>query len=325
MSAPSRPMLRWLGGKYRLAHKIVALMPPHRIYVEPFGGAASVLLAKPRAYNEVLNDLDGELVNLYRVLRRPDLARALIARLRLTPYAEAEYRLALEPSDEPIERAARLIIRSHMGHGSNAAQASRATGFRSDGRSGSTNVAGEWAALARTMRQITRRLRGVTLRQEPAGRLIDLYRDPKVLIYLDPPYLPDTRSGKQKGGEPYHAYAHEMTLAEHRDMLAQLADHPAMIILSGYPSDLYDSALQGWEVREFEARAHRNAPRREVLWINPAAQAALAHGPLFGPPTCPPKDQQRGLREADQQLQIAGCDDSAGPVGEPQPPTESRA
>jgi hypothetical protein len=94
MTAPSRPLLRWLGGKFRLAEWIVGQMPAHDIYLEPFGGAASVLMRKPRAYNEIINDLDDELVNLFRVLREREAAAELIRRLELTAYAEAEYQLA---------------------------------------------------------------------------------------------------------------------------------------------------------------------------------------------------------------------------------------
>lgn len=283
MNAPTRPLLRWFGGKFRLADWIVGLMPPHQIYVEPFAGAASVLMRKPRSYNEVLNDLDGDLVNLFRVMQAPEQARALVKRLRLTPYAQLEYDLAMTPAgDDPVERAARLVIRSHMGHGSNAARADRAAGFRVDGRSGTTNVAGEWAAFPSAMAAMVRRLKGVNIRSVPAGDLIDDFRDPKVLLYLDPPYLPATRSIKRRQGEAYHAYSHEMTVADHQALLTQLADHPAMIMLSGYDAELYRDQLAGWECHRKAARAHRNIQRTECLWLNPSAAAARSHGPLFG-------------------------------------------
>lgn len=280
---PSRPLLRWLGGKYRLAPWIVAKFPPHDLYVEPFGGAASVLLAKPRAHNEILNDLDDEIANLYRVLRDPVQCRALIRRLRLTPYAESEYRAAIEPCADPAERAARMIIRSHMSHGSNAARADRLTGFRIDGTSARTDVAGEWASYPKILGAIIRRMRGVTIRQCDAFDLIERYRDPKALIYLDPPYLPQTRAkAGQKGEGGFHAYAHELGVDDHRRLLNCLADHPAMIAISGYRAALYDEALAGWERHEIAAAAHRNSPRIECLWINPAISRALGDGPLFG-------------------------------------------
>lgn len=321
MNAPARPLLRWLGGKYRLAGWIVSQMPEHRIYVEPFGGAASVLLRKPRAYNEVLNDLDEDLVNLYRVLRDPELARALVRRLRLTPYARQEYQLALRACVDPLERAARMIVRAHMGHGSNSARLDRPAGFRIDGRAGTTNVAREWAEFPRAMGAIIERLRTVTIECRPAAQLIDAYRTPKALIYADPPYLPETRSDKRKGQDSFHAYRHEMTAADHEALLDQLVDHEAMVMISGYPSKLYAARLRGWRCLTKDTRAHRDLPRSECLWINPAAQRTKEAGPLFSdrPPTGPQEEQTATLPEGEQRFQMVDCGDSAGEQGSPAP------
>ncbi|MBX9815384.1 MAG: DNA adenine methylase [Sphingomonas sp.] len=280
-SRPPRPLLRWLGGKYRLAPWIIGFFPKHRIYLEPFGGAASVLLAKEPAYNEIYNDLDGELVNLFQVLReQPD---ALLRGLKLTPYAEAEYWRAFEPTEEPVERARRTLVRSHMGHGTGGARIDRPTGFRTDGTSGRTNVAGEWADLPDELPPIIDRLRRVNIMQRPALELLARFDDPKVLIYLDPPYLPATRSTKsRKPGERYHTYAFELTEDDHRELLSICRRSKAMIALSGYPDGLYDRELPDWPRAEREARAHRNSPRTERLWLNPALVEALGHGPLFG-------------------------------------------
>lgn len=277
-----RPVLRWLGGKFRLARWIIAHFPYHDLYVEPYGGAASVLLQKERAYNEVWNDLDGDLVNLFRVMRGPQAAE-LLRQLHLTPYAEAEYQLALQVAEDPIERARRMIVRSHMGHGTGGARLDRPTGFRMDGTSIGTNVAGEWAELPAALEAVCTRFKGVTIVQRPALQLIRRYNDPKALIYLDPPYIPDTRSAKsKKGGEKYHTYQHEMTVQQHEEMLDEIAASRAMIVLSGYPNDLYAERLKGWTRRTCAARAHRNSPRTEGLWLSPAVIQAQAHGPLFG-------------------------------------------
>jgi DNA adenine methylase len=279
----TRPVLRWLGGKYRLAPWIIQQLPPHRIYVEPYGGAASVLLRKPRSYNEVYNDLDGELVNLFTVLRGPD-APALIRALALTPYARAEYLLSLAACDEPIERARRTIVRSHMAHGTGSARMDRPTGFRSDGRSGTTNVAREWADLPAAVAGVVERFRGVTIRQDPALALMAEYSDPKALIYLDPPYMPDTRSVKSnKGGERYHTYAFEMLEPDHLSLLDACRASEAMIALSGYPHPAYSEGLPGWVCRTVAARAHRNSARTECLWLNPAAVDAHPAAQLFDP------------------------------------------
>lgn len=281
MKAIQRPLLRWLGGKYRLAPWIIGHFPAHRIYVEPFGGAASVLLQKPRAYNEVYNDLDGELVNLFRVLRS-EAAPQLLDQLRLTPYAEAEYLLALRPCADQLERARRTVVRSHMAHGTGSARIDRPTGFRSDGRSGSTNVAGEWADLPAALEAVIERMRGVAIRQMPALKLIQLYDDEKALIYLDPPYLPATRSDKaRKGGERYHTYAHELSTDDHCELLDRASASKAMVALSAYPAELYDQKLKGWTRRTIAARAHRNSPRTECLYLNPALVAQLGDGPLY--------------------------------------------
>jgi len=115
MTKPRRPILRYHGGKWRLAPWIISHFPRHRFYVEPFGGVASVLLRKPRSFHEVYNDLDGNLVNLLSVLRDETTRNKLIEDLRLTPFAREEFVLARRDADDPIERARRTIVRSFMG------------------------------------------------------------------------------------------------------------------------------------------------------------------------------------------------------------------
>lgn len=126
MTNRQRPVLRWHGGKWLLAHWIIEHFGPHRVYVEPFGGAASVLLRKQRSYAEVYNDLDDDAVNLFRVLRS-DRANELVDALRMTPFAQVEFLAAYKRCEEEVERARRLIIRSFMGFGSNGHH--RLTGF----------------------------------------------------------------------------------------------------------------------------------------------------------------------------------------------------
>ncbi|WP_174301402.1 DNA adenine methylase [Caulobacter sp. S45] len=273
--APTRPVLRYLGSKWRLAPKIIPWLPPHEIYVEPFGGAAAVLASKPRVRQEVWNDLDGEVVNLFQVLRSGSAA-ALMRAVELTPYARAEHKLAYERVDDPIERARRLLVRSHMGHGTNGTQIELRNGFRIDGYAGRTNVGDEWGAFAGQLELWISRMRGVLLEQRPATELIDRYDSPGVLLYVDPPYLPETRSTSVRWMTGKCAYAHEMTIGEHEQLLDQLNASSAMVVLSSYPSPAYDAALRHWRRLELAARAHRNSPRTELLWINQAA--AAAHG-----------------------------------------------
>ncbi|TJV23013.1 MAG: DNA adenine methylase, partial [Mesorhizobium sp.] len=149
MNAPTRPVLRWHGGKWLLAPWIIEHFPAHRIYVEPFGGAASVLLRKPRAYAEVYNDLDGDVVNLFRVLQDPLGGGELMRRLELTPFARAEFELGWDATDDQVERARRLIIRAFMGFGSNAhsdmGRGHKTTGFRANSSRSGTTPAHDWS------------------------------------------------------------------------------------------------------------------------------------------------------------------------------------
>lgn len=275
-----RPLLRYLGGKWRLSPWIIGHFPKHRVYVEPFGGSASVLLRKPRSHIEIYNDLDDDLLNLFQILRG-SMSEDLIRQVALTPYSRSEYLLAHEETEEPIERARRLIVRSHMGHGNNSTHVDRPKGFRRDGKMAQTRVAGEWGEFPDALRDVVVRMQGVAIEKEPAVSLIAQHDDPKVLIYLDPPYLPDGRSKKARRNDGYHTYRHEMTEEDHVALLEVIVPSSAMIVISGYPSPLYDDMLGGWSTRSKGARTYRNGPATEMIWLNPAAVAALEHGPLF--------------------------------------------
>ena len=272
---PTRPALRYHGGKWRLAPFVIAHLPPHRTYVEPFGGAASVLLRKPRSYAEIYNDLDGEVVELFEILRDPARAAQLQDLVRLTPYSRAEFLRAYEASDDPIERARRLLIRSFMGHGSSGLRGHR-TGFRiGSGREGGT-PANDWQGWPEALPALVDRLRGVFVECRPAAQIIGRHDGPETLFYVDPPYLFGTRSAKRIGNDLYHGYRHELDDAGHAALLEQLLAATGMVVLSGYASALYDSALTGWLKATTEAFADRGQARTEVLWINPAAAARLA-------------------------------------------------
>lgn len=274
-----RPIMRYHGGKWRLAPWIIEKMPPHRVYIEPFAGAASVLLRKPPSFAEVINDLDDMVVNVFRVLRDPDLARELQRRCVLTPFARSEFDLAYQPTDDAIEAARRTLVRSWMGHGAAGVRAHRA-GFRVNPHRQRTTAADDWAGWAPCIAAFTARLRNVTIEKRPAGKLIADHDRPDVLIYADPPYLFGVRSQKRKGSDLYHGYNHEMTDADHVALIAQLRGcSGAMVMLSGYASALYDEGLTGWARFETEAFADRGEARTEVLWLNPAAMAARR--PLF--------------------------------------------
>lgn len=272
MSAPRRPLLRWHGGKWLLAPWIIDHFPGHRIYVEPFGGAASVLLRKSRSYAEVYNDLDDEVVNLFEVLRDEIAAKQLYSLLELTPYARTEFEKVWEITEEPVERARRLVARSFMGFGSNAhsdmGRGHKTTGFRASSmRSGST-PAHDWRNYPEGLFALIDRLRGVIVERRPALQIMADHDGAETLHYVDPPYLPETRS-RRNPRNPKHQYRHELTREDHVELLDALRGLCGMVVLSGYPHALYDSALSGWLRVEREALADGARKRVEVLWINP--------------------------------------------------------
>lgn len=259
MGDVSRPALRWHGGKWLLAPWIIQHMPAHRVYVEPFGGAASVLLRKPRSYAEIYNDLDDEVVNLFRVLRGEDACQ-LVDALRLTPYAASEFFAAYEPCDTPIERARRTVVRSFMGFGSNAVH--RKSGFRSNSNRSGTTPARDWRNYPEALPDLIDRLRGVVVTNRDAKEVMSAHDGPETLHYVDPPYVFETRTDAAAD------YAHELSNDDHTELLVFLRTLRGRVILSGYPSPLYDDALPGWRRIERKALADGARERTEVLWLN---------------------------------------------------------
>lgn len=268
MTACTRPVLRWHGGKWLLAPWIIENLPPHRVYVEPFGGAASVLIRKPRSYAEIYNDLDGDVVNLFRVLRDEAQGPRLADLVRLTPFARDEQVEAYETTDDATERARKLIVRSFMGFGSNGTH--RATGFRANSNRSGTTPARDWHNYPEALAAIVDRLRGVTVENRDACEVMATHDCAEALHYVDPPYLPETRDA---GGD----YAHELTADDHAKLLVFLRGLTGAVVLSGYPHPLYDEALPGWTRIERKALADGARERTEVLWLN-AKATAEAHG-----------------------------------------------
>lgn len=258
---PTRPVLRYHGGKWRLAPWIIGHFPAHRVYVEPFGGAASVLMRKPRTYSEVYNDLDGELVNLFRVLRTA--GDRLIRALSLTPFARDEFVESYTPAADTVEQARRTVVRSFMGFGSNAHN--RKTGFRANSNRSNTTPAHDWGNYPQSVPAMVERLRGVVIENRPAVEVIRQHDGPLTLHYVDPPYPSGTRDD---GAD----YGHEMTDDDHRELAAVLRSVEGMVVLSGYPCDLYDRELYpDWHRVTRRALADGARERTEVLWLNPAA------------------------------------------------------
>jgi DNA adenine methylase len=255
-----KPPITYFGGKSTLAPHIAALLPEHGHYVEPFGGSLAVLLAKSPSAHETVNDLDGDLMNFWRVVRDrgDDLARVCA----LTPHARAEHAAAydLEACDD-LERARRVWVQ--LTQGRNGVRSK--TGWRHYIKPGgsSASMPAYLRGYVSRLAPVAERLAGVSLEARPALDVIRSYgRDPDVLLYVDPPYLGSTRSS----GRYMHEMLHE---DEHRELAEALRAARAAVVLSGYPSDLYEDLYRGWDRHSFAASTGQGGTwenRTEVLW-----------------------------------------------------------
>lgn len=264
--AVRRPLVRYHGGKWRLAPWIISNLPPHRIYVEPFGGGASVLLQKPRSYAEVYNDLDGEIVNLFRVAR--DQGEQLARAVELTPFARMEFAGSYEPGADPLEQARRTLVRSYMGFGS-AGASGQSTGFRSNSNRSGTTPALDWMNYPQHLRATIQRLRGVVIENRDAVAVMQQHDSDDTVHYVDPPYVHATRSLRTRAP----AYKHEMSDADHVALASSLHALRGKIVLSGYRFPLYDDLYPGWRRIDMAAHADGASDRIESLWLSPNCPA----------------------------------------------------
>lgn len=266
----NRPLMRYYGGKWRLAPWIIENMPAHRCYTEVFGGAASVLLRKPRCYSEIYNDLDGEIVNVFRVLRNPSQARDLVRSIRLTPYAREEFELSYITDGDPVEQARRTLFRSAAGFASGA-QLQYGTGFRSNVTRPHSTPAGDWRNMPSVLEQIIDRLCGVIIEHEPALNVLRRYDGPETLHYVDPPYVYETRNARNAG----MTYRHELTDEQHIELAIALQGLRGFVMLSGYSCPLYDDLYGKWTRSDHSSHADGARDRTECLWINRPIQPTL--------------------------------------------------
>lgn len=237
------------------------------------GGGASVLLRKHRSYAEVYNDLDGEVVNLFRVLR--DHGQELREKLELTPFSREEFNLAYKETPDPLERARHLLVRSFMGFGSdsttNEQEGKPLTGFRSNSHRNGTGAAHDWANWPFSAKAIIQRLHGVVIENWPAIDVLHQHDSNVTLHYVDPPYVHSVRGGRS--GKARHSYRHEMSDEDHRILAACLHSLQGMVIVSGYPSELYDELFAGWTCITRAAHADGARDRVECLWLSPNCQS----------------------------------------------------
>lgn len=263
-----KPPFAYYGGKTKLADQIADVLPEHTHYVEPFAGSLAVLLAKPRSKMETVNDLDGDLMNFWRVLRdQPqDLARVM----DLTPHSRAEQTIAYGLTDcDDLERARRVWVLLSQGRGSTL----RKTGWRfyRDPAGSSCSMPDYLSAYTERVPPVATRIHGVSLECRDALEVVREYgKHPNVLLYCDPPYLATSRNSTN--------YRHEMATADqHAELADALRSVKASVVLSGYHSPLYEDLYDGWHRAEMAAwtgngirgeATKTDGNRVEVLWSN---------------------------------------------------------
>lgn len=272
----TRALLRYYGGKARLAPKLVPILEaiPHECFVSVYGGGAPELLQKRPSFHDVYNDIYDDVYNLFNVLRGP-MADELIRQIEMTPYSRSEVESARVSEGDPIERARRFLVISGQAIGicqKRRKTASFRTWHRRDRRS--TTPMHEWSGYPERLRCVVARLKSVALEKLDALKLIEIYDGPKTLFFLDPPYLRGSRTD-------YGNYAHEMTVGQHEKLLDRIQAIRGYAVLTHYPNELYDQRLQGWQRLDIQSHAGVKdwLPRIERVYLSPSC--ANCWGPLF--------------------------------------------
>ena len=273
-----KPVMRYHGAKFRLAPWIMSFFPEHHTYVEPFGGAAGVMLQKPRSLSEVYNDLDADIVNVFRVLQDKEQALELERKIRVTPYSREEFEISYDLTDCAIENARRTLIRAHMGFGSAGATRHK-TGFRIDSAREYGTAAHLWTSYPDEIASFIDRFQSVVIENKSAIEVIDNHDRSDTLFFVDPPYVHSTRKARAGG-----YYRYEMEDHEHIQLLEKLKQVQGFVVLSGYDSELYQEQLEGWEVHKTKARisaGRGTGIRTECVWLNPLCAKNNTQPDLF--------------------------------------------
>jgi DNA adenine methylase len=264
----------WYGGKFNHLSWLLPLLPECRHYCEPFGGSAAVLLNRPPAPVETYNDLDGELVNFFRVLR--EQKAALLEAIGLTPFSREEFcRACTVPEGplEPLERARRFFVRARQVRTGLAQTASlgRWANCKGTSRAGMSGAVSRWLGSVAGLAPLAERLLRVQIENRPALEVIDLYDSPDTLFYCDPPYPHAVRGDAR-------AYGYEMRDGEHGALAERLGRIRGKAAVSGYVCDLYEQLYRGWRRVAAPAKLCHSVKRArvEAVWLNYDPENATA-------------------------------------------------
>lgn len=262
-----KAIIKYPGSKWSIANWIISFFPEHHSYLEPYFGSGAVFFNKSRSNIETVNDLDGNVVNLFEWIRKDP--EKLAHEIYYTPYARQVYEdaFAVVPENS-LEQAVSFYISLNMSHGFRTN--GEKVGWKNDvqGRE-RAYAAQDWCNLPEKIMQAAERLRGVQIENKPAVELIQRFNYSNVLIYADPPYVLRTRHGKQ--------YRCEMTDKEQEEMLDVLLVHQGSVLISGYDNDLYNDRIKSWYREETTCYSQVCSKKREILWMNfePERQISL--------------------------------------------------
>ena len=273
------PPFGYFGSKNKIAFELCQNLPPHNCWVEAFCGSSAVTLAKPPAPIEIINDVDGEIVNVFRQLRNN--SKMLCKQIELTPYSEEELLHARNENSEnlnDLERARQFLIKSMMAI--NGAFGDSKGGFSySDSYSRNNTEArvNRWNNLPERLDKVVGRLKDVRIENKDAKKLIERFIDrPATLIYLDPPYLAERVNGYEIEANDYNF---------HLDLLNLICTSKSMIFISGYKNELYSELLtedKGWSLKEIKTTTKGSngsvKNRTEVIWMNSHFTNAMNSG-----------------------------------------------
>jgi DNA adenine methylase len=284
-----KPILKYPGAKWRISTWLHSFTPVMPRVVDVFGGSGAFLLTLPYTPKHLIyNDLSGELRNLFSVLRHAEQRVALCEAVTFTLWSRAEYLSVVGPNGitiltgEPVEDARRYLVATWQACKTNT---STRNGWRNMGAKNTTMESSTWHVwrqLPERLQLAGQCLQSAEIESLPALALIGRYNTPETLIYADPPYLRTNVHSTRR-----RLYRHEMTDADHIELISAAEAHTGPFMLSGYDSPLYRERLQHWRLHTIDARAEGNVPRTECLWLNPRCVELLGYGPLFDLPAVP--------------------------------------
>jgi len=280
MAKRLRAPFTWIGGKHFMVKKLLPLIPKHHTYVEVFGGAANLLLAKDPSPVEVYNDIDSGLVNFFRVLRDKNKFQKFYEQVVLMPYSREEYnecRETWDKEEDDVQMAVKWFVVARQSF-SGKFGSSWGYAVTNSVRGMADPVSKYWGAID-MLPEVAERLLRVQIEHNDFRKILKAYDTENTFFYLDPPYVLDTRTEA--------VYRYEMALEDHQELVDMLLHITGKAMLSGYDHEVYKPLEEaGWTKLVFEARCwvtgktratkhiyndsnKHKLKRKECVWLSP--------------------------------------------------------